>query len=263
MSAEQSLAALRRVTDVLRAGGTHWDVLGVQRHAPDEALRTAHRQLSILLHPDRAAFRGFPNRAEVDAAFAAVSNAHNTLTNPNKLAEYKQSLLDRQLGRGPATSADKQDVGKQLQLIDELLNRRDWDKAERKIHAVRKSAPGQRKSALELRLGWAVYNNPAHPQTQQMNASKTLWKRVVERDGTGKEYAQACYYLALQARKLGEKEASLGWLEKCLRSNSGHVEAQRLQRLMSRKAPAGKEDSKTFKDTLQRGRSLVRKMFGT
>jgi hypothetical protein len=260
---DQSLRALDTVAQRLRDGVDYWAILGVQRDSSPQEIALAHRQLCVLLHPDRAVFRGNVAKKDIDRAFQAVSNAFNTLSNPAKQKIYKESLLQQQMGRGSVQKGGTVDVQRQIDNINRMMRKRAWSDAEKAIHRMRRELPGQRRSELELLLGWAVFNNPEHDDANRLQACTTVWQRVVEREGSGRTYAQACYYLALAARKSKQISAAIEWVDRCLRSNDGHVDARRLQRLLQREPPTPTSGAPggTLSDTFVRGKRLVRGLF--
>lgn len=265
-SAVLSLQTFEAVTERIRAGADHWQLLGVERDASSKQIQIAHRQLCVLLHPDRASFRGKCERVEVEKAFQAVSNAFNVLNNPAKLAEYKQALLRQQLGGGAPQRAGGVDMRRALVEIEDHIKRRDWAKAEAAVHDLRKRAPGQQSSKIELLLGWSVYNNPAHPQSQRYTAATTVWQRVARREGAGSMFAQAAYYMAHANRQAGELDKAEDWAAQCLRAAPDHIEGQRLQRLLVKaqqkeaSAPQYDEDSGVFERAVQKSGSYIRKL---
>lgn len=60
-----------------------YDVLGVQRNASDEDIKKAFRKLAVKYHPDRG---GDENK------FKEISEAYDTLSNPDKRKEYDTML---------------------------------------------------------------------------------------------------------------------------------------------------------------------------
>lgn len=60
-----------------------YDVLGCQKGADEAALKSAYRKLAMKYHPDRN-----PGDAEAEAKFKEVSEAYDTLKDPQKRAAY-------------------------------------------------------------------------------------------------------------------------------------------------------------------------------
>ncbi|HVL92232.1 MAG TPA: J domain-containing protein [Acidimicrobiales bacterium] len=56
-----------------------WAVLGVDRSATDEEIRTAYRARSMLLHPDLHQDRPAPVRREAARAMAQLTDAYEAL----------------------------------------------------------------------------------------------------------------------------------------------------------------------------------------
>ncbi|MFY8101236.1 MAG: DnaJ domain-containing protein, partial [Allorhizobium sp.] len=61
----------------------YYERLGVSRNADDAALKSAYRKLAMQWHPDRN-----PGDAEAEAKFKAISQAYDTLKDPQKRAAY-------------------------------------------------------------------------------------------------------------------------------------------------------------------------------
>ena len=62
---------------------TFYDVLGVQRNASDDEIKKAFRKLAVKYHPDRGGD---------EQKFKEISEAYDTLSNPDKRKEYDMML---------------------------------------------------------------------------------------------------------------------------------------------------------------------------
>ena len=74
-------------------GATHYEVLGVARSAPADEVKRAYYAYARRLHPDR--FRRDADeqtRQRIDAAFAKIAQAYETLKNPSARAAYDLKL---------------------------------------------------------------------------------------------------------------------------------------------------------------------------
>lgn len=67
----------------MAAGKTFYDVLGVSKNASDEEIKKAFRKLAVKYHPDRGGD---------EAKFKEISEAYDTLSNPDKRKEYDMML---------------------------------------------------------------------------------------------------------------------------------------------------------------------------
>lgn len=80
-----------------------YQVLGVAPHATYEELRTAHRQLARVLHPDRLSEASSAERALADRRMREINEAWTTLSEPGRRAEYDLFLAGRGAPPRPAT----------------------------------------------------------------------------------------------------------------------------------------------------------------
>ena len=63
---------------------TFYDILGVQKNASDDEIKKAFRKLAVKYHPDNGGD---------EAKFKELSEAYETLSNPDKRREYDQMLM--------------------------------------------------------------------------------------------------------------------------------------------------------------------------
>ena len=66
------------------AAKTFYDVLGVSKNASDDEIKKAFRKLAVKYHPDRGGD---------EAKFKEISEAYDTLSNPDKRKQYDQMLM--------------------------------------------------------------------------------------------------------------------------------------------------------------------------
>jgi len=63
----------------------YYDVLGVEKHADDAALKSAFRKLAMQHHPDKN-----PGNKDAEVKFKELNEAYQVLSDPNKRAAYNQ-----------------------------------------------------------------------------------------------------------------------------------------------------------------------------
>jgi curved DNA-binding protein CbpA len=80
-------------------GGNHWQVLEVEKEADTARIKKSFISLAKVYHPDRVSGAGDEDLAHrMDVIFAAINEAHDTLIDPNRRAEYDKKSESR--GKG-------------------------------------------------------------------------------------------------------------------------------------------------------------------
>ena len=90
----------------LRSAATHYEVLGVAGNAQPAEIKAAYYELARHYHPDR--FRrtvGDALHAEIESAFARITQAYETLMETGPRATYDSKLSAQERARGFARSA--------------------------------------------------------------------------------------------------------------------------------------------------------------
>ena len=84
-----------------------YEVLGVEKTATDEELKKAYRKLAKKYHPDANP----DNKKEAEEKFKEVSEAYETLSNPQKRKMYDQ--LDQM---------DHKDLAGEIQVVEDIIH---------------------------------------------------------------------------------------------------------------------------------------------
>jgi curved DNA-binding protein CbpA len=97
---EEFLQRLNKATN-------HYEVIDLPPRAPTSEIKEAYYALARRYHPDRFHLKsGTRLHAEISSAFARITQAYETLTNPNTRAAYDQSMeRTRQFSQSTAKAA--------------------------------------------------------------------------------------------------------------------------------------------------------------
>jgi tetratricopeptide (TPR) repeat protein len=139
------------------SSGDLYAVLGVSRDASPDSIRSAYYSIARRYHPDR--FRAGDLQdllPRFEAFFASVTEAHNTLGDATRRAEYDQSS---QVGAADAQRTDTADVARQNYLRGRALasQRKFNDALSFLENAVRQD---ERRPEYRLELGLVLARNP-------------------------------------------------------------------------------------------------------
>jgi DnaJ-class molecular chaperone len=80
----------------------YYAILGVERSASQEALAQAFRRLARQYHPDMN-----PGDSEASARFKEINEAYQTLSDPERRAQYDMELAGSQSVGAPMASSDE------------------------------------------------------------------------------------------------------------------------------------------------------------
>jgi tetratricopeptide (TPR) repeat protein len=139
---------------------THYELLGVARHADKKELKRAYFQLVVSVHPDRYLGKKLGSfKPKMAALFARLTEAYETLSVTEKRARYDATLPAATPAAAAVPVARQQEVKRQAAL--DALKQRFFDaKAKARAHvdtAVRARAAGDFVAATEAyRLALAL-----------------------------------------------------------------------------------------------------------
>lgn len=282
-----NIAHLDRVIGCLRGGEGHHAVLGVPRDANKAQLDAAYRTLCVALHPDNRAFREIGRQEDVTRAFQAVSQAYNTLKDPERKAKYMQQQIERQLKQRGADSQPANGpidaVQAQLKNIRLQIERRRWAEAEQLATRLSDASPGAGQGQGALLLGRAIYNNEANAADSRTKRAHELWQQAYHRqDASAALRLEAAMLLANSYRRSAEPAQARDWAGRALQLDARNVDAARIMRLLDRSnapgasgrlgaraAPSQRaddaeldENSSTFGRAWRKGGDLVKRLLG-
>lgn len=234
-SDEQSLEALEQIHQRAETGVDHYAVLGLQPGAPTAEIRDAFFRYAKVLHPDLPVFAGAERKAKVTRAFQAISSAHNTLSDQGRRAEY-----DSMMGAASAIRADGVEPDPNLASIymhrsKQVLQQRSWAQAEEGLRAAKQLFGPAGSPECDAYLAWAIFNNTEHSEQARATEAKALLDSVMALELADHIEAQTSYYLAIWCKLQGEVPLVRKHLERCLKIDKRHIDAQRELRLFERR----------------------------
>jgi DnaJ-domain-containing protein 1 len=225
---------LGRLTMV--AGQDHYGVLGVDRTARLKQVREAYYALARRYHPDR--FRSGPLAdllPRFEDFFMLVTDAHNTLADPGRRAEYDEQLAAAKKGV-ETKDADTGYLARQNFLRARALAAlRKYTEAVTFLENAVSLDPGQAEYHLEL--GLVLSRNPRHREEAERHLLQTI---ELSPTAVGAYVALGRMYL-----KAGRAGRAGRMAREALRWEPDHLEASELL------AEAG--DAPDERDELQQG----------
>ena len=221
---------LKRVADEV----DYFTLLDIEPGANVEATRLAFFKLARSLHPDLPAFKPPALRADATKVFQSLSRAHKVLTDPNLRAQYLSAAGVSEEDSGP--QEPNPDLARiHMHRSRQLLGRRDWAAAEEGLQLAVTLFGDEENYDCKTMLGWAIMHNPQRTETERARESKALWEQVLESQKVTSAEAQAAYYMAIWCKLHGEMGKVKKYLDRCLKVEPRHIEAQRELRLYDRR----------------------------
>lgn len=222
------VAALIREKAALLQGGDLYAMLGVERGANAEAIRSAYFALARVLHPDAVARQDLGDlKAEAARVYKAVTEAYQTLSDRRRRAEYEARLAS-----GAPLDPRARDAAAEARIFHHkgslLMQRRAFAEAET---CFRKAVELDRTQARYMTgLGWAVMQNTQLPMSARMEEARRWFSAALE---LAPEDADAHYYMSLYWKALGDVPNQRKELQACVERNDRHVDALRELRLLT------------------------------
>lgn len=237
-------ADLTEFLERVARASTHYDVLNIPASAGAAEIKNAYYALARRFHPDRFhELAKTPLHARLESAFARITQAHETLSDPDSKTPYDAKMAAMQnasrlaaIESNAAKSAEVQsppEGGANVQLAEQrfqegvaALQMRDMNTATAALAAAARLAPNQPR--YRAYYGRAL---AAHPQTKRL--AETELQAAVKLDPANPAYR---VMLATLYRDLGFWRRAINELERALSLDSKNAEARRmLQSLETRK----------------------------
>jgi tetratricopeptide (TPR) repeat protein len=214
LSREECLGRL-----AMAAGQDHYGVLVVDRTVRPKVIREAYYALARRYHPDR--FRSGPLAdllGRFEDFFMLVTDAHNTLADPARRAEYDAQLLSAK-GAVEAKGADSAYLAKQNFLRGRALAaQRKYTEAVTFLENALSLDPGQPEYHLEL--GLVLSRNPRHREDAE--------RHLLQAIDLAPTVVSAYVALGQMYLKAGRSGRAGRMAREALRWEPGHLEASEL-----------------------------------
>lgn len=229
---EESRKARARIAQfhLLLDRRNHFELLGVDRMATEQAIRDAFKDLAKRWHADAYADLDIADeRRKLDEIFQRLNEAYETLTDPDRRAEYLV-FLERS-AKGLAT--DVHGILRAEAMVDEALldmRRKQWTKAIEKLAEAKKLNPDD--PLYDVHLAWARYHLKAKSEDSTAVAIRML------KDATKKQQnlALAYQYLGQIQFNSNDYAEAKRWWKLCLQYDPRNVDVQRGLRLINSRA---------------------------
>ncbi len=231
LSREECLGRL-----AMAVGQDHYGVLGVDHTARLKVIREAYYALARRYHPDRFRSGSLSDLlARFEDFFRLVTDAYNTLADPERRAEYDESLTAAQ-GKNESKDADTGYLARQNFLRGRALAaQRKYTEAVTFLENAVSLDPGQ--ADYHLELGLVLSRNPRHREEAE--------RHLLQAIDLAPTVVAAYVALGQMYLKAGRQGRAGRMAREALRWEPGHLEAVELL------AAAG--DAVDERDDLQQG----------
>jgi DnaJ-domain-containing protein 1 len=216
---------IARGLELLAANADHFTLLGVDRDARLDTIRSAYVQLACQLHKDKLPVLDADTTAHAQRVFAAVNIAFATLCDPVKRAEYLAGLRSTaQSLEVPVDPATLADVSYRRGLA--ALARDDVPEAIAELRRAVERMPDDVDYAATL--AWARFCGSSDKHAAAPEARRVLQHTILE----SQRPALARFYLGRVERMLGRVREALHHFREVLEVEPGHADAAAEIRLL-------------------------------
>ncbi len=196
-------------------------IFNASRDTDDETVKAAYFDLAKKWHTDSFANLGLSRGQlrKVDEIFQRITEAYNTITNPQQRSEYIVYLDRKEKG----LPTDVNEILRGEQLYDQALamnRRRDFQGAKSVLEEAVRLNPDPLYYAT---LGWAVFNVNQKSQVHVTEAVKHLKHAISEQENLPVAYQ----YLGQICFIRGQHNEAKKWWQRCLEWEPNNIDAAR------------------------------------
>ena len=226
----QELAAL---AEQLR-GRTYFEIFDIRQDAPPHQIESAYERLARRTHPDRfnAASEGVRQLAA--ELFELVTEAHNTLLDPQRRLDYITGKKKREEAAAAARSAHAVNAEVEFQQGEDLLRQRNYERALDHFSRAREAAP--RDGEYLAHYAWCFYLcNPDNATVVQ--EALAHMKRAVK---LARDQEKPYLFLGRLCKVVGDAKGAEAMFTRAVQIKPDCVEAMRELRLINMRKDKGR-----------------------
>jgi tetratricopeptide (TPR) repeat protein len=223
-------------------GQDYFQMLAVARDAATADVQAAYFQLAKTWHPDRLPTALADVKDACSRVFARMSEAHQTLTEPDRRARYMQLMTE-----GGATPSDQDaivavvEAATSFQKAEVFLKRGDMKEAEAHCKRALKLDPKQ--ADYHALMAWL---DSMRPEAQNESGTRRQIDILDAAVAMNEKCERAHFYRAMLKKRIGEKAGAYQDFKRSAELNPRNVDAQREVRLYQMRAEKrGGPDSKS------------------
>ncbi len=245
LTPEQAAVRQRIVDKAATIGSSNYfEILGVHQMATQEEIQAAFVSLAKIWHPDRLPAILSDVRSECSKVFSHIGEAHSTLIDPKRRAEYMHLLRE-----GGATPDDQEKMAILLgaatdfQKAEHFLKRGENKKAEELVRKALAADPEQPEYLAAL-----AWLESMKVENQNEDATMKCIGMLTEALKRNPKFEKAVFYRAMLYKRLGKERDAMNDFRLSVDLNPRNIDSAREIRLhnMRResKAPGGRNSTR-------------------
>ncbi len=242
----EQTAVRQRIVDKAAAIGSsnYFDILGVHQMATQEEIQAAFVSLAKIWHPDRLPAILSDVRGECSKVFSHIGEAHSTLIDPKRRADYMHLLRE-----GGATPDDQEKMAILLgaatdfQKAEHFLKRGENKKAEELVRKSLNADPEQPEYLAAL-----AWLESMKIENQNEDATMKCIGMLTEALKRNPKFEKAVFYRAMLYKRLGKERDAMNDFRLSVDLNPRNIDSAREIRLYNMrresKAPGGRNSTR-------------------
>ena len=245
LTPEQTAVRQRVVAKAASIGSSNYfEILGVHQMATQDEIQTAFVSLAKIWHPDRLPAILGDVRGECSKVFSHIGEAHSTLIDPKRRAEYMHLLRE-----GGATPDDQEKMAVLLgaatdfQKAEHFLKRGDHKKAEELVKKALAADPAQPEYLAGL-----AWLESMKPENQDEDSTMKRIGMLTEALARNPKFEKAVFYRAMLYKRLGRDRDAMTDFKLSVELNPRNIDSAREIRLYNMrresKAPGGRNSTR-------------------